>query len=629
VAQHCSLTKAGTKPNQTVTLIGGKGPTYVNGSLVKEGQEVVLKWYDRVAVGSELLLFRHPGVEDSNEEPPSAEMAVEEFSVAAAAAGGSSGGIDEAALASAAKEAEAKHAEELQQLEDEKKAQFEAMEQEFKRQMQEMQEKVTEKQSAVASDSQAVAQVNEQKDAEMEALKEQLVQQKKEMEDRFNQEKITREAAHLDTAAVEADIRELIPKIKELETTCAFLDRGFLGFNVTLQANPKLQVKVKVTNHLTDESITLEKFAFLSAFSVLKDELNSLQQAVLNDREYQFDEANDPVRLMLDNTVDLGSANTFLMGLAYNIGTDDREIPHNIKSLVPPFENIGMLQLRWTPLVSPDDETSIVEDVDDPRDFIGKPWTAKVEIIGAVDLPVKTDLAYVTYTFNGEVFTTPTVSQQTRSPSFEYTMIHHNPNCDANFVNYLENGTIALVVSINPCIQGFGKPPIAASNEVINKNMIAMVENQKATAGGTYANVTVTKTTTGPLQPLSDAEAEQMYKDKISSLEEKLGASEQACKALQARVKALEDEVAGNGGSANRISLEDEARSIFNMIDADKNGSLSPSELSYQLSDLGFPEQEIEALFVRMDVNGDGKVELHEFVKNFAFYQAHIANYAK
>merc|ERR1719164_33403 len=117
-----------------------------------------------------------------------------------------------------------------------------------------------------------------------------------------------------------------------------------------------------------------------------------------------------------------------------------------------------------------------------------------------------------------------------------------------------------------------------------------MVENAKATAGGTYASVTITKS----LPKLSDEEAEKRYKQKITDLESKLATSEEACKALQNRVKALEAEVAGGGGNTSSTRLQDEAKSIFNMMDADKNGALSPSELSYQLSDLGFPENEIE-----------------------------------
>jgi len=290
---------------------------------------------------------------------------------------------------------------------------------------------------------------------------------------------------------------------------------------------------------------------------------------------------------------------------------------------VPPFENIGMLKVKWTPIKGPEDESEDVEEVDDPMDWIGKPWTAKLEIEAAVDLPVKTELAYVSYTFNGEVFTTSTVEQKTRSPVFNYSMIHHNPHCDAAFVNYVENGSVGFTVSVNPVIAECGKPNITASEETINKNMVAMMENTKASAGGTYANVTITKA----LPSLSNEEAEKRYKDRISELEGKLNASEDACKALQNRVKALEAEVAGGGGHMVSAKLDDEAKSIFNMMDTDKNGALSPSELSYQLSDLGFPENEIEALFLRMDLNGDGKIELHEFVKNFTFYQTHLANY--
>ena len=50
---------------------------------------------------------------------------------------------------------------------------------------------------------------------------------------------------------------------------------------VVLQGKPTLQARVKVTNCLTEDVITLDKFTFLSAYAVMKDECNSLQQEIL------------------------------------------------------------------------------------------------------------------------------------------------------------------------------------------------------------------------------------------------------------------------------------------------------------------------------------------------------------
>ena len=57
----------------------------------------------------------------------------------------------------------------------------------------------------------------------------------------------------------------------------------------------------------------------------------------------------------------------------------------------------------------------------------GKPWTYKLEIKRAADLPVFCDLAYVEYEFFGETFTTEAVQQTTYSPVFDYTKVTSLP----------------------------------------------------------------------------------------------------------------------------------------------------------------------------------------------------------
>jgi len=608
---HCKAIKTGTKPNEQVSIVGGDGDTLINGKHVAKGEKVVLRWFDRLVIGNEVLLFRQPGNEDAGAEVPTADSAFEELATAIAHHDDS--GIDQAALDAAAKEANEKHAAEMARLAADKEAQVAAMQAEFESKMKEMQRKVGDTSK------------------EAERLKAEMEEEQKKVEAQFELERVRQEAARLSTAAVEADIRELIPKIKDMTEMCSYLDRGFMNMEVVLQGKPTLSVRVKVHNTITDDTLTLDKFAFLSAFSVLKDEVSHIQQAVLNDRAYEINEENDPVNLLMDNTVDMGTCTVFNMGLAYNIGTDSGEEKHDIKSLVPPFENSGVLSVKWTPMRHPEDEEGGMEDdpeyiIDDPSWYIGKPWTARLEIEGAVALPVNCELAYVHYNFNGQEFTTETVSQNTRSPKFGYSVVHHNPKCSQAFVEFLEDSSVRFVVSVNPSVQPVSNvTPLSTTSETMQKNMNAFFNNKKATAGGTYASVTVTKTTTMP--KLSNEEAEKKYTDRIAELESKLSTSEKACEALTTRVKALELEVASGAGGKS-VALDDEARSIFNMMDSDKNGALTPSELSYQLSDLGFPEKEIEGLFMRMDLNGDGKIELKEFTANFVTYQNSLSKYA-
>jgi hypothetical protein len=75
VKNHCSVRFTGT----ALFLIGGKGDTYHNGNVLKEGQEVQLNMLDRVGMGDQLMLLRWPVKEDPGTSPITAEDAVNEF----------------------------------------------------------------------------------------------------------------------------------------------------------------------------------------------------------------------------------------------------------------------------------------------------------------------------------------------------------------------------------------------------------------------------------------------------------------------------------------------------------------------------------------------------------------------
>jgi hypothetical protein len=79
------------------------------------------------------------------------------------------------------------------------------------------------------------------------------------------------------------------------------------------------------------------------------------------------------------------------------------------------------------------------------KDVLGKPWTYKLKVRRAADLPVLCEMAYIQYQFLGETFTSgllnyfslnmkieilllyliEAVQQITYSPSFDYERIHH------------------------------------------------------------------------------------------------------------------------------------------------------------------------------------------------------------
>ena len=88
-------------------------------------------------------------------------------------------------------------------------------------------------------------------------------------------------------------------------------------------------------------------------------------------------------------------------------------------------------------------------------DLIGKSWTFKIQINGAFNLPVATDAAYVSYNFFGEECITENVEQNTISPVWNYTRIHHIENVQQEFIDWLTTDSIIFRIHINPFIAKF------------------------------------------------------------------------------------------------------------------------------------------------------------------------------
>mgnify|MGYP002632139099 CR=1 FL=1 len=68
-----------------------------------------------------------------------------------------------------------------------------------------------------------------------------------------------------------------------------------------------------------------------------------------------------------------------------------------------------------------------------------------------------------------------------------------------------------------------------------------------------------------------------------------------------------------------------EAKAVFAALDADGDGTLSCAELSSRLSDFGLGDEEIAELFLRLDTNGDGKIDSEEWLAGYGRYHAATA----
>jgi hypothetical protein len=91
-------------------------------------------------------------------------------------------------------------------------------------------------------------------------------------------------------------------------------------------------------------------------------------------------------------------------------------------------------------------------DIDSEEDLLGKPWTYRLEIRRSADLPVFCAMAYVSYEFFGENFTTEAVEQTTYAPVFEYKKVHHVPNVTKDFMAFLK-GSVEMHVHVTQYIE--------------------------------------------------------------------------------------------------------------------------------------------------------------------------------
>lgn len=420
VDNHCSFENDDGK----IYLCAGAGDVMHNGKKLDKDARVQLTAFDRVVLGNELMLFVYPGQEPDG-EPPTADDAVREYQKALQT-------VDNAAMA------------ELQ-------AQMKKFEEEKANWEKQRQEREVAGVSDTTNTAEAEAEAQRNAEKERELLARQVNDQ---------------------------ELREVLPKIVELKQIVKLLNRDVLSFETALQSAstdekgstgiPK--VKVKVHNSATDETIFLDVFEFVKAHALLKDEVAFLRNAIMNNREYEAPERHDPITLLFDNSFHVGSATTFPEYLLYNLETDPEESQLSIKLAVPPFNTIGKLQVLWIPLSSADpdkhNEDDVI-DVESPADLLGKPWTFKIRIVGATGLPLITDLAYCQYEFLGELFTTESVEQNTRSPVFNYEFIHRVDCVTQQFIDYLQNARLEFQIFVNPYILDPPKDKIATSNPAI------------------------------------------------------------------------------------------------------------------------------------------------------------------
>eukprot|EP01035_Chromulina_nebulosa_P019766 gene19766-25700_t len=212
--------------------------------------------------------------------------------------------------------------------------------------------------------------------------------------------------------AIDNIILDLLPKTKEIKLIVDLLNRITLSFDVILEkgsnsnsndiASQIPKVKIIVENSNPKYSILIDPPDFLSKLSLLKDEIMKLRSAIESNREYVLPVQHDPMYLMFDNDFLLGSAIQFPEYLLYNFETDEDEKNIEIKNTAVPYNTIGLLEA---------------------------------------------------------------VQQQTYSPTFDYTKVHHVPTVTKEFLEYLK-GSVEFQIHVS---QHVDEPPdkIGTINQIV------------------------------------------------------------------------------------------------------------------------------------------------------------------
>lgn len=215
-------------------------------------------------------------------------------------------------------------------------------------------------------------------------------------------------------------------------------------------------------------SILIEPTDFLPKLSLLKDEMMKMRSAIDGNREYELPARHDPLFLMFDNDFHLGTATHWPEYLLYNLETDPEEKCQDIKNAAVPYNTVGLLEVVWTPLAGPNEEdwTKEPPDIDSEEDLLGKPWTYRLTIKTASNLPVFCEQAFVEYDFFGETFTTEVVEQSTFSPVFDYQFVHHIDKVTPEFIAFLK-GSMEMDVHVTQHVDTPGGQKLGTNNEIV------------------------------------------------------------------------------------------------------------------------------------------------------------------
>ena len=290
---------------------------------------------------------------------------------------------------------------------------------------------------------------------------------------------------------VRQELMELVPKLKEMQKLLVSLDRSNITCEATMlntlaaESDGVPIVKVKVVNVSNGETIVLDPYEFTKVYSVLKEQIAFLKGAIESGREYALKPQHEPTLALFDHDFQLGTAIFFIEFLIYNFPSEEDDQEQVISNVVSPHQEVGKLEVIWTALPIGHDgddafDESLIEEIQDEKDLLGKPWNYKIEIKGARDLAESVQNAYCQYTFMGETFTTDQAEDQTgtTSPVFNYSYVHSVDVVDQAFLDFLQK-PFHVSVHVKPHLSNPPENDLNTRNEIIVGTLTGGTVNTK------------------------------------------------------------------------------------------------------------------------------------------------------
>jgi len=403
------------------------------------------------------------------------------------------------------------------------------------------------------------------------------------------------------------------------------MDRGMLNFSVKLSAvagkpNEMAKPRIVVKNAITEEEILQDPWEFLKRFSIVQDEYQKLKHALGFGIEYTVPDTHDPLTLLFDTSFHVGSAKYFLMEYSMLMETEQPE--SDLVNAVPPYDVIGKFKMTMTPIKSPDDHTPLseedLEDLVDPEDLKGKPWTYLLQVHSVNGLRLNSQETFCQIQFNDETFFTEVSLSKGKDIAFEYKQVLHVPCVDQAFVSYLDDGVLSFDVFVNAITQ---RPDgedhiVSTNNPTIRKLMATHPVVPKDLPAGRLHRATFDAIEKEIKQVASKHTKLLLKAQEIKSLSG-ISRKEDELSTLSALAKAMtEPQVPLSGRSITAseyaIYVDD-----FQSIDSDGSGYIEISELPLlfkKQTGRDAQDAEITALLKEFDTNMDGRIEFSEYL---------------